>query len=385
MENAAARAWRLRSPPGAASIMGRGRRKAFRRSRLGYPVLVRCTRLGTDHARAPRHDKRCPDETAVGQAIRHHLVSRGYLRAWRPNGEKQRVLVRVLPSVDARLVGIADICVKTHWLSITELDGSRTRIIEKSLSQLESDALPHLRTLAKTGRVDPASRVAVGYLLSTLSIRGTTIRQALRDEGVAIGEGYLRANPSAEDAVRWEQEQIRTGSRALETLVLVLGPLTASMLTSMQWRIYRDPRGGFATADQPIIYRNSTTGTTAVSPIDNENIDAAFVALSPSDLLVGSWGAGPDPAPEEAPPGLVIWFNSALYAQTDTHFIEPPSGDAILSHERVDFPDLGLTNDGSRLSAAWKGVRATEKADDPGVIIYTQWVKGGFRLYTTGQ
>lgn len=318
----------------------------------------------------------------MGDTDRHHLVSKGYLRAWRPAGEQQRVLVRVLPGVTAELIGIASICVKKHWHSTFRADGSRDRTIETNLSRLEGAALPVVRTLAITGSVEAEDRVHVAFFLSTLSMRGTTLRQTLRDKGVEVGEDYLSEHPDAEPTVRLEQEQHRAGPRALETLFSLIAPLTASMLASMHWRVYRDPSAGLATSDHPVVYLNRDAVLTTESPLANENIDAVFVALTPGALLVGSWLHGADHEIEDAPGELVEWFNQSVLSQADAHFVEPPVF-TPLDDGAPPLPDIDLNHDVRRIAAAKRALQVTETAPDAASIALALWVEGDYRLLAT--
>lgn len=320
----------------------------------------------------------------VGDTNRHHLVSQGYLRAWRPKGEKKRVRVRLLPATVARLIGTADICVKTHWHSTIGPDGSRDRTIETNISHLEDVAIPMVRTFAVSGFTSDEDRVVLAFFLSTLSMRGTTLRQDLRDRGVEVGEEYLREHPDAGPAVRYEQERHRSGTRALETLFTEVAPLAASMLASMHWRVYRDPAAGIATSDHPVVFLNAEAQLTTESPLANENIDAAFVALTPTTLLVGSWLRGPDHVIQDAPSGLVAWFNQAVLAQADAHFIEPPTF-ALLPTETPPLPDIDLTHDSERIAAAKGALRITANAPDAAQLAMAIWADGTYRLRATFQ
>lgn len=281
-----------------------------------------------------------------------------------------------------QLIGTADICVKTHWHSIVGPDGARDRTIETNISRLESDAIPLIRTIATTGYTSDEDRVVLAFFLSTLSMRGTTLRRELRDRGVELGEEYLREHPEAEPAVRDEQERHRTGTGALETLFTEITPLAASILASMHWRVYRDPTAGFATSDHPVVFLNADAELTTESPLANEIIDAAFVALTPTALLVGSWLGGPDHEIQDSPSGLVAWFNRAVLVQADVHFIEPPA----FTPPPIDTPPLpgiDLTQDKERVAAAKGALRITEKAPDAAQLAMAVWANGTYRLRAT--
>ncbi len=290
--------------------------------------------------------------------------------------------VRLLPATVTQLIGTADICVKTHWHSTVGPGGSRDRTIETNLSRLEGDAIPMMRTFATTGSISDEDRVVLACFMSTLSMRGTTLRQELRDRGVEVGEEYLREHPDAEPAVRHEQERHRTGTRALETLFAELAPLAASILASMHWRVYRDPAAGFATSDHPVVFLNADAELTTESPLANENIDAAFVALTPTALLVGSWLRGPDHDIQDSSSGLVAWFNQAVLAQADAHFIEPPAF-TPLPTDTPPLPAIDLTQDAERIAAAKGALRITEKAPDAAQLAMAVWGDGTYRLRAT--
>lgn len=317
---------------------------------------------------------------------RHHLVSQGYLRAWRPDGETVRVRAVILPRTEPKLIGIDHLCVKPHWLSVTGDDGERDDTLETQLGIFEGNALPLLRAFAATGFAPATGRINIAYLVTSLAIRGTTLRGDLRAEGIAAGEQYLAENPDAvQDPIRWEQEQHASGDLALLTSFELIAPHHAAWLASMHWALYRDPRGGFMTADQPVVHvldTHTEEPRTSPTPLCQGQLDAIMVALTPWLLLVGSWRAGPDSPVELAPIGLPGWFNQRLQDQTDRHLIYPPSA-APRSSPRVRFPEVSLRRDSTRLDAAVEARDATEELDDPAGMVYVRALDGEYRLFTT--
>src|SRR3954447_16782811 len=97
----------------------------------------------------------------------------------------------------------------------------------------------------------------------------------------------------------------------------------------MHWRVLRATDAKFATCDQPLAFYSRGEHRTTGSPLTRGNVDAVFVALSPTALLVGAWQRGADCGFSDAPAGLAGWFNGVLLAQSDVHFIEPPEGCSI--------------------------------------------------------
>lgn len=313
---------------------------------------------------------------------RHHAVSRGYLRAWLPPGERRRVRARVLPNKTPKLISIRDVCVYPHWNSMTRADGTRDPIYETLLARdVEGPTIPKLRQFASTGRADDdCDRCDIAILISTLSVCGQTVREQLRSAGVAMGEEYLRDHPDSEEAVRWEQNQHDNHTRSIPLLFDEIGPCVASILASMHWRVLRDLHAGFATADQPVIWYDGTHQSTAEPPLTRHEWQAAFFALSPRELLVGSWLDGPDYPPTSAPAGLADWFNGALHRHAYRHFIDPPERDADVT-SNTSAPGLDITVDPVRLDRAWKGVRATGEEDERRIVHVRPEADHGYQLW----
>lgn len=190
------------------------------------------------------------------ESRRHHLVSRAYLRGWRPPEERDRIMVRCLPDVEARLLGTADVCVKTDWNTLTQPDGTRDRSIEEALAtRVESRGIPALRDLAEGRYISWEARFDVAVFLCSLAARTPDIRDQLRVAGLNLGEEFLTDHPDAEDAVRWEQRFHGDGTRGRETAFSIIASVHTSYLTSMHWRVLR----ATDTASRLQIIQSSTT------------------------------------------------------------------------------------------------------------------------------
>lgn len=317
---------------------------------------------------------------------RHHLVSQGYLRAWRFDTNDPRVRAVVLPASEPKPIGIDDLCVKSHWLSLNGLDGERDDILETQLGIFEGSALPILTNVLADGFVQPALRIKIAYLFASFAVRGTTLRAKLQAEGKAVGEQYLLDHPDAnEDAIRWEQAQHANGDPARLTSFELIAPHHAAWLASMHWALYRDRRGGFMTADQPVLHvLNAHAGApeTSPDPLTPGSLDAIMVALSPEIVLVASWRAGPDTSVVHAPIGLPAWFNHRLRQQAYAHVIYPPSAAPRIS-PRVRLPELEIHPSRSRFNAAVEAREATLRLNHPTEMVYVRWVDGGYQQFTT--
>lgn len=320
----------------------------------------------------------------MGESKRHHLVSRAYLRAWCPEGETELVNARILPSVDSKLIGTAHICVKPDWHAMARPDGSLDRSIELDLAaNVEGPGLTAVRKLTRDGAVAPEARFEVALFLASLAVRGTEVRQQIISAGLEVGEQYLSENPGAAEGVRWEQGFHANGTRGLEVLFSLLFTVQTSILMSMHWRVLRATDARFATSDQPLAFYNRKEHRTTGSPLTPGEVDAVFVALSPTALLVGSWRRGADYGVCAAPAGLAGWFNGALLAQADVHFIEPPGG-CSTTDPRDPLPELGLTTDKERLERTWRCVRYTADERHDGSIAFIRWDRGRYFAFRAG-
>jgi hypothetical protein len=315
---------------------------------------------------------------------RHHLVSRGYLKGWLPDGETQRVRVRLLPSREPKLIGVNDICVKPWWLAVRDSAGNRDVTLETQLGKIETRAIPRLRQTLATGFVPAQSRINFAYYLSSLAARGPRIREDMKRWGVEVGEEYLNDHPDAEVPVRAEQNRHLTGEPALLLIFDLVVPMHAAWLTSMHWAFYRDPRAGFATSDQPVLHLcvDADAPVTSPTPLYRGNLDAIMVALSPSVLFVATWRPGPDAAPQTAPIGLPAWFNQQVHDQAYRHFVEPPEV-PVRMNKRVALPELDLRRDTRRFVVAAQARQDTLDLRDPAGMVYVRYVNNEYRTFTT--
>ncbi len=240
-----------------------------------------------------------------------------------------------------------------------------------------------VRKLASDGTVEPEARFDAAVFLASLAVRGTVVRQQLISAGVEVGEQYLSENPHALEGVRWEQRFHTNGTRGLEILFSLVITAQTSILMSMHWSVLRATDAKFATCDQPLAFYNREEHRTTGSPLTRGNVDAVFVALSPTALLVGSWRRGADHGVSNAPAGLAGWFNGALLAQSDVHFIEPAEACSTTDPD-APLPELGLTTDDERLKYTWSCVRYTADERHAGSVAFIRWDDARYRAYLAG-
>lgn len=317
----------------------------------------------------------------MGISRRHHLVSRAYLRAWCPEGETERVNTRILPGVGAKLIGTAHICVKPDWHAITRPDGSLDRSIEQSLAtDVERPGMEAVRRLASDDPLELRARFDAALFLASLAVRGTEVRQQLISAGVDVGKQYLANNPHAFEGVEWEQRFHTNGTRGLEILFSLVISVQTSILMSMHWSVLRATDAKFATCDQPLAFYSRKQRRTTGSPLTRGDVDAVFVALSPTALLIGSWRRGADDGIRDAPAGLAAWFNGALLAQAHVHFVEPSEG-CSTTDSKAPLPQVALTCDDERLEDTWRCVRYTADEGPPSRIAFVRWTGTRYHAY----
>lgn len=120
----------------------------------------------------------------MGRELRHHLVSRGFQRAWTADGK--RLLLVDVEHRTAKLVGTRDAFCEPNLLTIVTEAGRNLRA-EQAFGLVESDALPDVRRFVEAGDRDQEAEAGVRAIVALHWARSaslTRLMQKLLEEGM---------------------------------------------------------------------------------------------------------------------------------------------------------------------------------------------------------
>lgn len=207
-----------------------------------------------------------------GQARRHHVVSRFYLRYFANDSE--RVTTIMLPGARTFQQSIGDASVQTDFYTVIDQAGQQTDAAERALSLLEADAAAAWREVAAgVWPLGDAHRESVAAWVALQLLRGSNVRNSMSQlathtlllEAILGGRTRLREALSAvgeafdDDTVNREwvdffKNPIRAEVHAnhhIQHLAAMLPRVTQSLLDRW-WILTVFERKALATSDHPV-------------------------------------------------------------------------------------------------------------------------------------
>jgi hypothetical protein len=192
-------------------------------------------------------------------ASHSHVVPRLSLR---PFSEDNRIAMRLLPSDQKKIVGVADAAVRSNIYGIRRSDGTYSYVIEDALCEIESRTAPILRELLERWPLSNSDKARVAQFLGLQSVRGPHWRNFYQGhvdewvENVLIKDpgriGVSEAEASDSDLKAKIKDRLSSDQQRLEQMMSVINK-AASVIGSMHWTLLWLPRGGFITGDHPLV------------------------------------------------------------------------------------------------------------------------------------
>lgn len=236
----------------------------------------------------------------MGVERRHHLVSRGFQRAWTADGKRLHLVD--IEQRTAKLVGTRDAFWAKHLLTVLTQEGP-TSTAEQSFGRVESAALPNVRRFVEHGDRDEMAEASVRALVALQWARSGSLtgmmRRILResmddfveelegDEG--LGKLYLAhygRTPDKDDVRRELQISGQAMTDANEFFVdrilhhYNVARAMFSALYSQRVTMTRPGRVDLVFADSPVIVMGGKVGT-ATQVIPLKQADTLWCPLSP--------------------------------------------------------------------------------------------------------
>lgn len=294
-------------------------------------------------------------------ARHHHFLSQCYLRGFTKNGSKKSRLIaldlekrRHFETNPRNVGGIRD-------FNRIEVEGVDQEILEKSLSDFESDAATALRAVAEGADFTGERMETILTLIGLLAVRSPQMRETMRqfqeeiaqkvmslalatkerwesqveqmrEDGVDVGdvtyEDLKRFNDSKAYTVEVAREHhIRMEMGMLQTIV--------PLLMQRGWTLIRSnaETGAFVTSDRPVVLDYTDAAKVPFffrgSPGFGLNNTSVYFPLARYTALLGEFSV--EPITVNATRELVANFNARMALAADKHIYAPG----------LDFPIAG--------------------------------------------
>ncbi|ENE5432525.1 DUF4238 domain-containing protein [Pseudomonas aeruginosa] len=299
----------------------------------------------------------------------HHFLSQCYLRGFTKNGSKKSRLIALEPEkrsyfeTNPRNVGgIRD-------FNRIEVEGVDQEVLEKSLSEFESDAATALRSVAEGADFAGENRETILTLLGLLAVRSPQMREHMRQFHEEIAQKVMSIALATKE--RWESqvEQMRVDGVDVSDKVtyedlkrfheskgytvkvarehhirmeMEMLQTVVPILMQRGWTLFRSNAeiGAFVTCDRPVVldYKDATKVPLFFRGSPGFGLENTYVyfPLAKNAALLGEFNA--EPTTINANRELVANFNTRIAIASDKHIYAPS----------LDFPIAG--RDGEVLS-----------------------------------
>jgi hypothetical protein len=267
---------------------------------------------------------------------RNHLSSRFYLDGFADADGS----VKVLTMGGHRPVRLAKPANVAYRRNFWGKDAALRRKVERTLSEVESDAAPVLRDLVPSWPL-PASLPERAPLLQFLALhllRTPGWRQLLPELGVRCVADYGHLYPG--EMSRDEMLEVATSDSFAADALMDEIPVLASMFGSMHWSLVRFDEPCLVTSDQPVVaVPFQSGGSEEVRPFPAAGLLQTLeyrIAIDPRHLLLLTWLDTDDLMPSiSGTPRLAAEANASVRAQASTQWFyrpgsEPPLGTVLL-------------------------------------------------------
>jgi hypothetical protein len=233
-------------------------------------------------------------ERTGGQARRHHVVSKFYLKYFAD--DREQLTTVMLPGDRTFTQSVADASVNIDFYTVVDITGQQSDIAERALSQLEGPAASAWREMNDgVWPLPEEHRVAMATWLALQLLRGTGVRNSMSELAthallieVVIGgrrrmrEALTAAGEPADDAtvdrewVAFFKDPFRAKVHAnhhIEHVLRMLPRVTESLLDRC-WLLTMFERKKLATSDHPVhvVSNRELTQVGMGTGIENANV-----------------------------------------------------------------------------------------------------------------
>ena len=251
----------------------------------------------------------------------HHYIPQGYLRGfgWK-RGKHHMVVVHDFQEKKTYETNTRNICAQRDFMRF-EVKGRKPDWLEEEFGKLESEAVPAIRDVAKSGFFDGENKNYILNLMALLAVRSPEQRENMREFQARVAEGVM--DLMLEDQELWESQikemEETTGKPSLVTYEdakdfhrrgeytievprerhiqteIDLFKTVLQLLGQRKWTLYLVPGdyGEFITTSRPVV----------IAYIDPEKVPAylrhspgfglknteVFFPLTKHALLIGRW------------------------------------------------------------------------------------------------
>lgn len=303
---------------------------------------------------------------------RNHIYPGGALSAWERDGV---VAVRLGGEPEPTFTSVRNAAVRTAFYWATLPDGTRVDDAERTLEQVENQALPLIRAIGDIWPLDTRDKARVAELLGLqlmrvpawMSWHDTHSDRSLADRaeqdlfsqgGVLLPQTLVRQMTAAVN------EHAKSDRFRLNRM-FALAPKVASLFASMHWTLIEFEHPLLATSDQPVVAWPLAEQLMLPGPIPPQGLIETLevrVPLEPNRALLMTWDEGTDlrvlGTPEQA-----ARINAFTVASADKQWFHQPGTQIELHSGRQGPVSLTVTELNYDSTAAVRSERRRELSD----------------------
>lgn len=226
-----------------------------------------------------------------------HIVPATYLRNWAIDGKIAVWLVPEGKRIDDQPV--ENVGTRRRFYRRKRPDGSDIDDIEWSLSEMEANAAPLLRSFATDWPLCGDDKLKLAVLFAFQLLRGPRWKEAYKARTLGFLDEYDAVNPTDLPPAELEEYNAELAGDSHRLLQMMSTGITATgVFASMHWTVIEFERPLIATSDHPLVLwpgvESRSPVTTEITLLGVLECVEVRLPLSPTHGLLMTWSDHPD-------------------------------------------------------------------------------------------